>query len=204
MVAKLAALLLGVRSASEVVEEHGPLVYQHLRRIFGPGADIDDVFQAVCVEVVRSLPSYRGRASLATWIRRITWNVAYEEMRLHYREAPLTPLEVAEAGAPLAAPGDDPEAAYARQEALEHLYAALATLPPKERLAVVLHDIEGRKLREISEATGSPVPTVASQLQSGRARLTEWMQEHAAGKRAGVAPPVAGKPRSGGETGGAR
>ena len=73
------------QSPEEVVKEHGPMVYRQLKRIFGGHADVDDVYQMVFIEVLRSLPSFKGRAKLATWIRRITWNVAYQEMRGQYR-----------------------------------------------------------------------------------------------------------------------
>lgn len=45
----------------QVVREHGPMVHRHLKRIFGPQADVDDAFQNVFIEVLRSLPKI-GRA----------------------------------------------------------------------------------------------------------------------------------------------
>src|SRR5688500_5007201 len=78
--------LLGPPPPEKVVERYGPQVYRHLKRIFGPQADIDDVYQCVFLEILRSLPSFEGRAQLSTWIRRITWNVAYQEMRSQYRQ----------------------------------------------------------------------------------------------------------------------
>ena len=44
-------------SPEQVVREHGPTVHRQLERIFGPHADVDDVFQNVFIEVLRSLPS---------------------------------------------------------------------------------------------------------------------------------------------------
>ncbi|MEQ8982022.1 MAG: sigma-70 family RNA polymerase sigma factor, partial [Deltaproteobacteria bacterium] len=70
----------------QVVRDHAEDVAKQLRRIFGPSADIDDVFQAVFVEVIRSLDKFRGKSKLKTWIHRITLNVAYQEMRMQYRE----------------------------------------------------------------------------------------------------------------------
>ena len=59
------------------------------------------------------------------------------------------------------------------------LYEALATLDPKKRMAVVLHDIEGMTLKEISEHLGKPLQTVASQVRSGRSDLAAYL--HSAG-----------------------
>jgi RNA polymerase sigma-70 factor, ECF subfamily len=171
----LIAKLFGQQTPDEVVEEYSPLVLAQLRRIFGPRADVDDVFQAVFVEVLRSLPAFRGKSKLKTWIHRITLNVAYQEMRLSYREKATASIDdVAEP-----ASEEDVEAELEQQQRLALLYEALATLDPKKRMAVVLHDIEGMTLKEISEHLGKPLQTVASQVRAGRSELAAYL--HAAG-----------------------
>lgn len=170
----LIARLFGRSSPEEVVREHGPAVMKQLRRIFGPKADLDDVFQAVFVEVLRSLPRFRGESQLKTWIHRIALNVAYQEMRMTYRErGTFSALDdEAEPAADI-----DLEAQIADQQALELLYRGLEELDPKKRIAIVLHDIEGLPLREIGERLGRPLQTVASQVKTGRAELALWMAE---------------------------
>jgi len=168
--------LLARPDPEAVVREHGPRVYRHLKRIFGPSVDVDDVFQAVFVEVLRSLPSFKGRSKLSTWIRRITWNVAYQEMRMHYRTTRSTSFDetrdsVAETG--------EAEAQAARRQVMGRLYESLETLDPKQRMAVVLHDIEGLTLKEIGKALGRPLQTVASQLHAGRKKLAADVQAKA-------------------------
>lgn len=167
----LIAKLFGKLTPDEVVEELSPVVLSQLRRIFGPRADVDDVFQAVFVEVLRSLPAFRGRSKLKTWVHRITLNVAYQEMRLSYREKATTSIDdVAE---PMSE--DDVEETLEQQQRLALLYEGLATLDPKKRMAVVLHDIEGMTLKEISEHLGKPLQTVASQVKTGRAELATYL-----------------------------
>jgi RNA polymerase sigma-70 factor (ECF subfamily) len=157
-----------------VVREHGPMVYRQLKRIFGPASDVDDVFQMVFVEILRSLPSFQGRARLSTWIRRITWNVAYQEMRAQYRKPQATLFEETEGTGAL---DRHPEECVEAREAMRRLYAGLQMLDAKQRIAVVLHDIEGHTLKEISKALGRPLQTIASQLHAGRARLCAWMRD---------------------------
>jgi RNA polymerase sigma-70 factor (ECF subfamily) len=158
---------------AEIVAEHGPAVLAQLRRTFGPRADVDDVFQAVFVEVLRSLPRFRGHSSLRTWIHRITLNVAYQEMRLQYRARATTSLE--EADEPRS--DQDLEADLEQKEAGRRLYEALEDLDPKKRMAVVLHDIEGLTLKEIGRQLGRPLQTVATQVRTGRAELAERLTE---------------------------
>jgi RNA polymerase sigma-70 factor, ECF subfamily len=169
---------LGRPDPNAVVREHAPLVYRQLRRIFGPRADVDDVFQQVFLEIVRSLPSFRGEAKLSTWIRRITWNVAYQEMRSRYAHKCLTPLEHE--------PSDAPERAdeeVERRETMRRLYAGLERIDPKQRMPVLMHDVDGMTLKEIGELLGRPLPTVASQLYAGRAALAEILNAEAAPKK---------------------
>jgi RNA polymerase sigma-70 factor (ECF subfamily) len=161
-------------SPEEVVKAHGPHVARLLWRLFGPSADIDDVYQAVFVEVLRSLPAFEGRAKLSTWIHRITLNVAYQEMRLQCRERASRVGDALEhATADLCQPGDD----FARADSRRLLYAGLAALDAKKRIAVVLHDVEGYTLKEISEHLGRPLQTVASQVRTGRAELARFVAE---------------------------
>lgn len=165
--------------AETVVREHGAAVYSHLRRIFGPHADIDDVYQSVFVEIIRALPSFRGTAQLSTWIRRITWNVAYQEMRLRYRrpepvewseEQDLPPPSHADV-----ASSPETQAHERRMRAL--LYSALEALEPKRRVVVILCDLEGATLEQAGNILGRPLQTVASQLRAGRANLAAAFSE---------------------------
>lgn len=158
----------------DVVRDHGRHVARLLYRLFGPDADIEDVYQAVFVEVLRSLPAFKGTAKLSTWIHRITLNVAYQEMRMQYRERAVRS-------------SDDPETvlatvpaagcAFDRADARRQLYDGLATLDAKKRIAVLLHDVEGYTLKEVGEQLGRPLQTVASQVRSGRAELARFMSD---------------------------
>jgi RNA polymerase sigma-70 factor (ECF subfamily) len=185
----LIAKLFGQLTPDEVVEEYSPVVLSQLRRIFGPRADVDDVFQAVFVEVLRSLPAFRGRSKLKTWIHRITLNVAYQEMRLSYREKATTSIDdVAEPPSE-----DDVEQELEQQQRLAILYEGLETLDPKKRIAVVLHDVEGMTLKEVSEHLGKPLQTVASQVRAGRQELAAFLHASALAKDEGTERQAGGR-----------
>lgn len=152
-----------------IVREHGPRVRALLYRLFGGSADVEDLFQDVFVEVLRSLPTFAARAKLSTWIHRVALNVAYQEMR---RRSLLNKHAIAASDENGPLHGD---AQAARNQAARRVHVALASLPPKQRLAVALHDLQGMTLREIADATGLPLQTVATQVRAGRARLAQCL-----------------------------
>lgn len=182
-------------SLDDVIRDHGPRVHSLLRRMFGATPDVvDDVFQNVFVEVMRSLPRFQGRAKLSTWIHRVALNVAYQEMRQQYGRTRLTPFSL-ESRAPhhhgaRATRGDDDDGGTAdadpradvegnalRADAARRVHAALSSLPPKQRIAVTLHDLEGLTLKEIADDLGLPLQTVASRVRLGRAHLADALAE---------------------------
>jgi RNA polymerase sigma-70 factor, ECF subfamily len=174
-------------TAEDLVRTHGPTVWRLLQRMFGSDADIEDTFQQVMLELVRALPGFRGDSEVSTWVHRVALNIAYQRMRQQYRS---NEVELEQAGS---APAEvDVEAEVAGAQAARMLYACLEALPPKKRMAVVLHDIEGLTLRAIGERLGIPLQTVASQLQSGRAMLAEELRE----RRRGTLPEDSGRSRS--------
>jgi RNA polymerase sigma-70 factor (ECF subfamily) len=70
-------------SAQAVAEEYGPVVSAICRRMIFRRDTAEDAAQEVWVEVLRSLPGFRGEASLSTWIH----SIAFRTIRRYtYRE----------------------------------------------------------------------------------------------------------------------
>jgi RNA polymerase sigma-70 factor (ECF subfamily) len=68
-------------TAEQVFLEHAPRVYSLARRMLGNDADAEDVTQDVLLQVVRKLDTFRGEASLSTWLHRITVNASLAHRR---------------------------------------------------------------------------------------------------------------------------
>jgi RNA polymerase sigma-70 factor (ECF subfamily) len=84
-----------------------------------------------------------------------------------------------------AGPADDtadPHADVAEEQQRQILWRALEVLPEKERLAVVLRDIEGLSTAEVAEILGSTETTVRSQISRGRVKMKEAIDEMIGGK----------------------
>jgi RNA polymerase sigma-70 factor (ECF subfamily) len=135
----------------------------------GPSADLDDLVQEVFIIAFRGLDSFRGDARLSTWLYRICINVALGKIRSRSRRPP--PVAVADVGdladARAVATGDraeTPERALERAQDRQRVYRALDQLPPKKRIVLFLHEIEGLDLKEIAYLVDSNAVTVRTRL----------------------------------------
>ncbi|HZX23135.1 MAG TPA: RNA polymerase sigma factor [Woeseiaceae bacterium] len=143
-----------------------PAVYTLALRLVKAPAAAEDMLQETFIEVMRSLPRYRGDASLATWVRRI----AVSKCLMHLRSAwnrragefgDGDSHEPVDGGAPVA------DSVGLRMD----LEAALASLPAESRVVVWLHDVEGYTHREIGMAMQKTESYSKSQLSRAHRRL---------------------------------
>jgi RNA polymerase sigma-70 factor (ECF subfamily) len=139
----------------------------NLYRVLGDRTDLDDLVQEVFVIAFRGLSRFRGDARLSTWLYRICVNVALGRIRTRKRR-PLTygtsDLESAAIDPSLTERPETPERTLERRQDRERVYAALEKLPPKKRLVLYLHEIEGRDLKEIAYLLDSNPVTVRTRL----------------------------------------
>ncbi|GAA1296988.1 RNA polymerase sigma factor SigM [Pseudonocardia xinjiangensis] len=125
--------------------------------------DAADAVQETLVAAFRRAGSYRGDASVRTWLHRILVNSCIDRIR-HERRHTTVPLPDRD----LAAGQPDIASELVTRLTVD---AALAALPVEQRLAVVLVDVQGWPVMEAAELLEVPVGTVKSRCARGRARL---------------------------------
>lgn len=176
-----------------IVEDHSDRVYRLALRLTGNRHDAEDLTQEVFVRVFRSLHTYTP-GTFEGWLHRITTNLFLDQARRKQRIRfdALSDERVAR----LASASPSPDLAYADQTFDDDVAAALASLPPDFRAAVVLCDIEGLSYEEIAEILGAKLGTVRSRIHRGRALLRGALSHRApaAGRTryAGPAPLAVG------------
>jgi RNA polymerase sigma-70 factor (ECF subfamily) len=146
----------------ELFERERRRVHATLYRILGTNVDIDDLVQDAFLEIFRSLRSFRGEASLRTWVDRCTTRVAYGYFARRPQAARLGVVSE------IAADASSAEAQFLAREATRRLYRQLASLDAKQRVAFVLHVIDGRPLSEVAQVMESSL--VATKTRVWRAR----------------------------------
>ena len=129
-----------------------------------------DVAQDVAVEVLRSLPKLRHPDAFDAWVHRITVRYALRLLRRRRAaQAVETPLAlIPEGDEPLAQEGVDRAALMAARSTLA---AALAQLPPRQRLALALRYVHDLSDADVAAALGCRIGTAHSLLSRGRAGL---------------------------------
>jgi RNA polymerase sigma-70 factor, ECF subfamily len=159
-----------------VYERHVSDVSRWMRRLIGPRQDVEDLIHEVFLVALRRRGSFRGDASVKTWLFRITHQVARSRrgrerwrrwLFLRHasgladaRPAPVTPLEEIE-----------------QREQIARLYQALDRLPDDQRTALILFEIEGLPGDEVAELLGLTIGAVWVRLHRGRARLLKELSK---------------------------
>jgi len=159
-----------------LVERHQASVVGTVAKMLGSVSDADDVAQNVFLRVWKAAPRYQPSARFTTWLMTITRNLVFNELRRRQR-ASTRPLEYE--GTPLPIP--DPRQVPADREALQNelsriVESAIASLPEKARMAVILRRYEGMAYEEIAEVLKMSVSAVKSLLFRARAELREKLR----------------------------
>lgn len=153
----------GERAAQErLFEEQRERIHLVLFRILGSNRDMEDLVQEAFVALFRSLDTYRGEASLATWTDRIAARTAFRY--LSRRRERTVQLELVEAESA----DTFPEGAVDARVLSRRLYAVLGRIDAKYRIAFALHVVDERSLREIAEILD--ISIVAAKARVWRAR----------------------------------
>ena len=148
----------------ELFRRNSPWVYGRLRRMLGARADVEDLVQEVFLRAFRSLPSFRGQAPFEAWLRRICARVAYDAIRSKSRGIRLELIDLEPEGKG----GEEPE----QRETLRHLMRIIDSLPARNRIVLLLHDVEGYTAEEIRLVVGvKSINTVRSRLRLARCEL---------------------------------
>lgn len=156
---------------------HEGAVFHYLTRLTADRALAEDLAQECWLRVWRARHSYQSTASFRTWL----FTVA-RRLVLDHAKAPRLPVGPLTEGQAAMLPGASSPCDQVVAGALEQAVAeALARLPPEQREAVVLRDMEGLSYADIARITGCPLGTVKSRLSAGRAHLQAvaraWLTE---------------------------
>jgi RNA polymerase sigma-70 factor (ECF subfamily) len=170
---QLEACRRGDRSALEAVfRAHAAHLARLLRRMVGPTADVEDLLQETFANAIPAFATFRGEASIKTWLHRIAIHVAHAHLRRprHRREEPLADADaIAREPAPVE-----------RGEIVERLYAHLDAIDATKRIALLLYAVEEHSIDEIAALMGASRTATRSRIFWARRALMKRMRKDAA------------------------
>lgn len=148
-----------MRPFDEIVAEHGPAVLRVIRSYLPP-TDADDAWSDTFLAAMQAYPDLRPDSNVRAWLFTVARNKAIDHIRKRNR-APL-PVEQLD---------DEPGPDGIPEPADEELRAALGSLTPRQRDAVVFHHIGGLPYADVGALLDSDPAAARRSAADGIARL---------------------------------
>lgn len=143
-------------------------VYAVCLRVSGDRTTAEGLTQDTYVRVWQKLATFRADSAFTTWLHRLAVNVVLNDVRQAQRRRG---REYRLGDEVLVARPDQADPAMRLD-----LERAIATLPPRARAVLVLHDVEGYKHHEIAELLGIATGTAKAQLHRARMLLQQRLE----------------------------
>jgi RNA polymerase sigma-70 factor (ECF subfamily) len=162
----LSAHVAGDKDAfAELVRRHRDRLWAVALRTVGDREEAADAVQDALLSAHRAAARFRGDSQVTTWLHRIVVNACLDRIRKRQTH-PTVPLPDGETvtGPEPAAPAHDHDTALVVRQ-------ALAELPPDQRAALVLVDVQGYPVVEAAQILGVAEGTIKSRCARGRARM---------------------------------
>jgi RNA polymerase sigma-70 factor, ECF subfamily len=150
---------------------HRVALYRWLLRIVRDETLAEDLLSDVFLDVWRQAASFKGRASVSTWLLAIARYKALSARRRRI-DAELD----ARIASTVADPADDPEAALQKKNRGELLRKSLASLSPEHGEVIDLVYYHGKSVKEVADIVGVAEATVKTRMFYARKKLAELVE----------------------------
>ena len=150
---------------------HRVALYRWLLRLVRDEALAEDLLSDVFLDVWRQAASFRGRASVSTWLFAIARHMAASARRRR-NDAELDEASVST----VPDPADDTEVTLQKKNRAEALRQSLHRLSPDHREVIDLAYYHGRSVKEIAEIVSISEATVKTRMFYARRKLAELVE----------------------------
>ncbi|HYD06725.1 MAG TPA: RNA polymerase sigma factor, partial [Reyranella sp.] len=174
----IAQCLAGDQAAWEViVRQNWRKVFNVAYKFVGKHDEAEDLTQDIFLKIFKALNTFDRRANFQTWIISISRNLCIDHYRSVRKERETINRDIDPS---TLTPVSRDRSAYSQLELRDRvqlLRAALDTLPPTLRTAVLLRDIQELTYQEIADRLAVPEGTVKSRINRGRTELARQIQK---------------------------
>jgi len=176
-----AQLVTRARSGDE--KAFSALVTKYRDRLFGMASGLcsrmpseaEDVAQESFIAALKNIKSFKANSAFSTWLYRIAANNCWQRMRSAKRHpSEELPDETSK---------DHPSSSCVNENAVKNelsqaVSKALYTLPPEQRMAIMLCDIEDLPLSQAAAKMDITLPALKSRLHRARIALTKQLKDY--------------------------
>jgi len=163
----------GDRAAMELLlTRYAPTIHRFGRRLCRDEDAAQEVLQDTLLTALRKLDTFRGDASLSTWLFAVARSVCLRRRRRRAGQ----PESFQELPETLDDGGEGPEARLARRQDDAAVARALDALPVLLREALALRDIEGLPVQQVADVLGISLPATKSRIHRARAALAAQLR----------------------------
>jgi RNA polymerase sigma-70 factor (ECF subfamily) len=159
------------RAAAEIVRRHAPSLARYLHGAGAAPSDVDDLVQEALFRAFRRLDTWRGEASLRSWLCTIGGNLMRDAYR---RQKGRQMVSIEDRDLP---GGSNPHEEATANEAEARLKAGLATLPRLQREVFLLRAQQGCEYGEIAAALGTTPGAARVHYHHAVKRLKEMVSD---------------------------
>jgi RNA polymerase sigma-70 factor (ECF subfamily) len=164
-------------------DRYGDLVHSVVMRVVGDRYVAEDVAQDVFLRVWRKPEQFDlDRGKFTTWLLSIARNRSIDERRSRGRrlrhEAMPSPAEEEDPLLSVSDDTEDPATASVVADDQRAVRAALAVLPPEQRMAIQLAYFGGMTQQEIANQLGQPLGTVKTRIRLGMQKMRGTLEPH--------------------------
>jgi RNA polymerase sigma-70 factor (ECF subfamily) len=162
---------------TELVRRYKKKIYSIAYRMLGNHLDADEVTQETFVRIYNRRFELKSITYFSSFILRIATNYSIDLIRKRQKgyisvdDLALFPDVQIELADKIVKPDRNLENA----EILLEINRAIEKLPPRQKMAIILHDIKGYSKTEIALALSCPQATVRSNLHIARTKLRKWL-----------------------------
>ncbi len=167
------------RSFEELMEKYQKLVINTAYRLIGDRAEAEDIAQEVFLKVYNQSRRYKPQAKFSTWLLKITKNLCLNRLRGKRRHPVVSldsPVETEEGKVPrdIPAPAQArPDVFLERKELRDLIRESIESLPPKQRMVVILAKYDNLPYQEIARVMGCSVTAIKLRLHRAKVTLKE-------------------------------
>ena len=168
-----AQLRSGGEAEAQFVQANLRRVFLLIYRIIGNVDDAQDLTQETFIKALQRQGQLKDLERSQHWLSRIAANTAIDFLR---RKKKLSFTDVGQlAGFPT--PWADPEQSVLQGEWKLHLDGGLAVLTERERMALLLRDVEDMPAEQVARHMNCSMATVRSHIANARAKFKRYLEE---------------------------